>query len=95
MKREKSEPPPIGAKPSGFVVDYPVILQRARDTVASWGGKLVFVYLPDVHNLRGAEHAYRSITLQLAREAGFDSHMVKPVDLKKVLELLTTMTAME
>ena len=28
---------------------------------------------------------------QLAREAGFDSHLTKPVDFKKVLELLTTL----
>jgi CheY-like chemotaxis protein len=29
--------------------------------------------------------------LQLAREAGFDRHLVKPVDFPKVLELLTTL----
>jgi CheY-like chemotaxis protein len=29
--------------------------------------------------------------LQLAREAGFDSHQVKPVDFAKLSELLTTL----
>ena len=30
---------------------------------------------------------------QLAREAGFDRHLVKPVDFPKVKELLTTLLA--
>jgi CheY-like chemotaxis protein len=31
--------------------------------------------------------------LQLTREAGFDSHLLKPVDFLKVRELLTTLLA--
>jgi PAS domain S-box-containing protein len=34
----------------------------------------------------------RESDIQLAQEAGFDCHMVKPVDLEKVHELLTSMT---
>jgi CheY-like chemotaxis protein len=31
--------------------------------------------------------------LQLAREAGFDRHLVKPVDFLKLQEIVTTMLA--
>ena len=75
-------PRPVGAGAGGGGrPDLPLfksILARARATVASWGGTMVFVYLADLHNLRGPEHPARRPVLAAVNELGLPLIDVHP-----------------
>lgn len=58
------------------------VLSQAKSTIAGWGGKMYFVYLPDVHFLRfhGAKNdAHREPVLELVRELGIPLIDLHPV----------------
>lgn len=50
---------------------FKAIVGKANSAVSGWGGKLYFVYLPDVHYLRaGAPSPYREPVLRAVTELG-------------------------
>ncbi|APR84472.1 Hypothetical protein A7982_09821 [Minicystis rosea] len=54
-------------------------LERAKTTVRGWGGELVFIYLADLHHLRGPEHPTRRAVLDAVRAAGVTVIDLQPV----------------
>ncbi len=66
---------PAGAPPD-FAL-YKTVLAKAKKTVESWGGTLIVVYLPDVHQLYAGEHPNRRPVLAAIKEVGarlIDAH---------------------
>ncbi|MFT3774337.1 MAG: hypothetical protein QM820_53940 [Minicystis sp.] len=68
---KKPEPPPD-------LETFKRILEKANATVSSWGGKLYFVYLADLHHLRGPEHPTRKAVLETVRAVGLPLIDVQP-----------------
>jgi hypothetical protein len=72
LARKKAEPAPDLAA-------FKRILEKARATVDGWGGKLHFVYLADLHHLRGPEHPTRKAVLETVRAVGLPLIDLQPV----------------
>lgn len=60
------------------LAEYKRALEKAKRIVSSWGGTLQFVYLADLHHLRGPEHPLRQPVLDIVREVGLPLIDVQP-----------------
>lgn len=69
--RNKPAPPPD-------LATFKRVLEKAKRVVASWGGTLHFVYLADLHHLRGPEHPLRKPVLDAVSEVGLPLIDVQP-----------------
>lgn len=54
-------------------------LARAQAEVKGWGGRLVFLYLADLHHLRGPDHPLRAPVLDVVRRVGLPVVDTQPV----------------
>jgi hypothetical protein len=58
---------------------YRSVLERAKAAVGAWGGTLWFVYLADVHDLRGTDHPTRAAVMAMVKDLGLPLVDVHPV----------------